>query len=388
MNGRCARVSAAALSGLLTACSALPTAGPTVHAVLGQAVEENRARFDIVDVDNNVVATLLSQPSESLAARFKKYGKPPSPKIGIGDAVAVTIWEAAPGGLFSPTKPAEAATGATSVTIPPQFVGQDGEITVPYAGRIPVAGRTPPEVQAFIEQRLADKAIEPQALVTLVSSVSNTVTVSGEVISGARLQLSLKGDRLLDLIAEAGGAKAPVFQTFVRLSRAGVTATIPLSALVSDPAENIYAWPADDLTLILVPQSFSVLGATGTNAQLSFTTEKTNLAEAVAKAGGLIDSRADPAGVFLFRYEPAAVVNALRAPNLGTGPGGTSPVVYRLDLYDAHSYFLAQRFPVEDKDIIYVADAPLNEIRKFFELLSTLTSPVLTGVVIQSNVSK
>ncbi len=390
MNGRRAGALAAALAGVLSACSTLPTAGPTVHELLRQAVADNRARFAIVDVDNNVVATLLSQPSESLAARFKKYGKPPNPKIGIGDAVAVTIWEAAPGGLFS-SAPAAAtagtATGATAVTIPAQFVGQDGAITVPYAGRIAVAGRTPPEVQASIEQRLADKAIEPQALVNLVSSVSNSVAVSGEVITGARLQLSLKGDRLLDLIAEAGGAKAPVFQTFVRLSRGGVTATIPMATLVSDPAENIYAWPGDVLTLILVPQSFSVLGATGTNAQLNFSAEKMNLAEALAKAGGLIDTRADPAGVFLFRYEPAALVDALKAPNLATGPGGTSPVVYRLDLSDAHAYFLAQRFPVEDKDIIYVANAQLSELQKFFTLVSTLTGPVLTGVIIQKNIS-
>jgi polysaccharide export outer membrane protein len=385
------RVLAAGLAGTLVAhCSTLPTAGPTVHELLGQAVENNHTRFDVVDVDSNVVATLIAQPHESFAARFKKYGRPPSPRIGIGDAVTVTIWEAAAGGLFGGSTAGAAATGtaptgATSVTIPTQLVGQDGAISVPYAGRIPVAGRTPREVQASIEQRLADKAIEPQALVTIVESVTNTATVSGEVVNGARLQLSLKGDRLLDLIAEAGGAKAPVFQVFVRLSRGGITATIPMLTLVSQPAENIYAWPGDVLTLIQVPQTFAVLGAAGQNAQLPFTAEKMTLVEALAKAGGLIDERSDPAGVFLFRWEPPNVVDALKAPVLASGPNGFSPVVYRLDLSDAHAYFLAQRFPVEDKDIIYVANAQLNEIRKFFELISTLTGPVLTGVVISKS---
>lgn len=370
---------------LLAECSALPTAGPTVHELLGQAVENNRTRFDIVDVDNNVVATLLAQPQESFAARFKKYGKPPAPRIGVGDAVSVTIWEAAAGGLFGAAKPGEAVTGATSVTLPMQFVGQDGAISVPYAGRIRVAGRTPSEVQQLVVQGLADKAIEPQAIVTLGESISNSATVSGEVINGARLQLSLKGDRLLDLIAEAGGAKAPVYQTFVRLSRGGITATIPMLTLVSRPAENIYAWPGDVLTLISVPQTFSVLGATGQNTQVEFNAEKMTLVEALAKAGGLLDQRSDPAGVFLFRYEPAAVVDALKAPDLATGPEGSSPVVFRLDMSDAHAYFLAQRFPIEDKDIVYVANAQLNEMRKFFELISTLTGPVLTGVVIKNN---
>jgi polysaccharide export outer membrane protein len=378
-------VAAAAACSMLADCGALPTAGPTVHEVLNQTVENNRTRFDLVDIDSNVVATLSAEPHESFAARFKKYGKPPAPKIGVGDAVGVTIWEAAAGGLFGAAKAGEAAAGATSVTIPTQLVGQDGGISVPYAGRIPAAGRTPREVQQTIVERLADKAIEPQALVTVVDSVSNTATVSGEVVNGARLQLSLKGDRLLDLIAEAGGAKAPVYQTFVRLSRGGVTATIPLDTLVSDPAENIYAWPGDVLTLIQAPESFSVFGATGTNAKLNFTSEKMNLAEALAAAGGLSDDRSDPAGVFLFRFEPAAVVDAYKMPNLATGPGGDTPVVYRLDLSDAHSYFLAQRFPIENKDIVYVANAQLTQIKKFFELVSTLTGPVLTGIVIKNN---
>ena len=60
---------------------------------------------------------------------------------------------------------------------------------------------------------------------------------------------------------------------------------------------------------------------------------------------------------------------------MATGPEGSTPVVYRLDLRDAKSYFLAQRFPIEDKDIIYVANADLNELQKFFTLLNTLTGP-------------
>jgi polysaccharide export outer membrane protein len=110
------------------------------------------------------------------------------------------------------------------------------------------------------------------------------------------------------------------------------------------------------------------------------------LVEALAKAGGLQDQRADPAGVFLFRFEPPRVVNALGRPQLGTGPDGSTPVVYRLDLRDAKSYFLAQRFPIDDKDIVYVANADLNEIQKFFTLLNTLTGPVITGVVVRNAV--
>jgi polysaccharide biosynthesis/export protein len=372
--------------GFAAGCSTLPTAGPTARDVEHQEVKDNEQRFDLVDIDEKVVATLLARPTESFKVRFKKYGRPPQLKIGVGDSVVVSIWEAAGGGLFGASPTGGVSAGSRSVTIPEQVVGQDGAISVPFAGRIPIAGRLPVEVQKTIEERLAEKAIEPQAIVTVTRSLSNSVAVTGEVVAGTRIPLSTRGDRILDLIAAAGGARAPVYETFVRLSRQGVTATIPMEALVSDPAENIYAQPADVLTLVRLPQSFTVFGATLQNTQVPFTSERMTLVEALAKAGGLQDQRSDPAGVFLFRFEPTQVVSALGRPLLNTGPDGSSPVVYRLDLSDAKSYFLAQRFPIEDKDIIYVANAELNELQKFFTLLNTLTGPVITGVVVKGSI--
>src|SRR5947209_5514686 len=373
------------LAGMMVAgCSSLPTAGPTASDVKNQEIKDSEVRFDLVDIDDNVVAALLASRGENFHTRFKKYGRPPQPRIGVGDSVVVSIWEAAGGGLFGASPTDHVSAGSRSVTIPEQMVGRDGGISVPFADRVPAAGRLPVEVQKTIEQRLAEKAIEPQVIVTVTRSLSNSVTVAGEVVAGARVPLSAKGDRLLDLIAVAGGARSPVYETFVRLSRAGVTATIPMEALVSDPAENIYAQPGDVLTLVRLPQSFTVFGATGSNMQVPFTAERMTLVEALAKSGGLQDMRSDPAGVFLFRFEPSKVVGALGRPQLGTGPEGSSPVVYRLDLSDAKSYFLAQRFPIQDKDIIYVANAELNELQKFFSLLNTLTGPVITGIVVRN----
>lgn len=369
----------------LAGCSTIPTSGPTVAQVFDQAVADGQRHFDLIEVDNHVVETLLAQPAESFRSRFQSYGKPPPPKIGIGDTVAVSIWEAAGGGLFgAPAAPggAAAAGGSHNVTIPDQVVAADGAISVPFAGRIKVAGRTQLQVQDEIQQRLAEKAIEPQAIVAVTKNVTDTVTVSGEVLGGARVPLSVGGDHLLDVIAAAGGAKAPVYQTFVQLTREGVTVTIPLEQLVSNPAENIYAWPGDTLTLVQLPQTYSVFGATTANSQTPFGAPKISLAEALAKSGGLADVRADPQGVFLFRFEPPAVVNALHTAPLPIGPNGTSPVVYRLNLKEAQNFFFAERFPVEDKDVIYVANAPLTELQKVFTLINTVTGPVISGVVL------
>ena len=391
---------------VLAGCSTIPTSGPTVSEVFDQAAATGPRYFDLIDIDDDVVRTLLSRPAESFHNLFSSYGKPPVPAIGIGDTVSVSIWEAAAGGLFGApaaggTPGAVTAAGGGAVTIPAQVVGTDGGISVPFAGRVPVAGRTPLQVQNEIQQRLAQKAIEPQVIVTVVNTVTETVTVTGEG-SSARVPLSVGGTRLLDAVVAAGGAagatpaggaaatggviigsaKPPTYETLVRLSRKGVTATTPMEQVILDPMENIYAWPGDIVTLLDEPQTFSVFGATTNNAEVPFGARKITLAEALAKSGGLVDLRADPRGVFLFRFEPSSVVSALHAPVLATGPNGTSPVVYRLNMKNVNNYFYAQRFPIEDKDVIYVANAPMTELLKVFTLVSTVTGPVITGIVL------
>jgi polysaccharide biosynthesis/export protein len=440
----------------LGGCSILPSAGPTASEVTAAGQAGNEVLFDVVEVDNHVVSTLLAQPKESFHARFEKDGNPPELKIAVGDTVSVTIWESAAGGLFSEAPPApqlptgsrpgteplapesprppvetpagpipetdqllgapnqlpgaapetppsqagqplsgnipqvvpfpNEATGTAvnqrSATIPDQQVAPDGAIVVPFAGQVPAAGRTPVEVQQTIETLLASKALQPQALVIVKNSTANTVTVAGEVVPGARLPLSPGGDRLLQVIAAAGGAQAPVHETFVRLSRDGVTATIPFERLVADPAEDIYARPGDVLTLVRIPQTFSVFGATARNDLITFDAEKLTLSEALAKSQGLRDELANPKGVFLFRYEPAAIVRALDQPIATRTADGTSPVAYRFDFSDANSYVIADQFPVRDKDIIFVADAGAIQAQKVFTVLQTITGPVITGLLV------
>src|ERR1700730_7877212 len=226
----------------LSGCSLLPSTGPLASEVVEQGQSGGDVLFDVVPVDHRVVDTLLAQPKESFKVQFAKNAQPPELKIAIGDSVSVIIGESALGGLFSEapqqttftgsrpgteplapesrpppnesqgtrpqarqpsganTPPPEtfsagaAPAGSQSATIPDQQVGADGAISVPFAGRIPAAGRSPEEVQRTIQQRLAQKALEPQALVIVNKSAANAVTVTGEVVAGARMPLSAGGD--------------------------------------------------------------------------------------------------------------------------------------------------------------------------------------------------
>lgn len=156
---------------------------------------------------------------------------------------------------------------------------------------------------------------------------------------------------------------------------------IPLQELVANPGENIYAQPGDVLTLVRLPQTFSVFGATGRNDKIAFDAERLSVSEAIAKSQGLRDDLAKPEGVFLFRYEANSIVRALDQPIATGARQGVSPMVYRFNFRDGTAYLLAREFPVRDKDLIFVADAPAAQVYKFFGALNQITGPIITGLV-------
>lgn len=354
----------------LGACSSLPDSGPSTSAVLQNASATDGMQYELIDLDPQVVSALHGRQFDSFSSRFGDRRMAKEPVIGVGDTVVVTIWEAASGGLFSsPVITGQISVGSNSAQIPEQVVGRDGGITVPYAGRVHVAGKTTRAVQQTVENALQGKAIQPQVLVSVTRGVSNAVSVGGEVANGARVPLSVKGDRLLDVIAAAGGVRAPVNETFVELSRGTKTYRMPLTRVISNPADNIYLHPNDVVTLVRDPQTFLAYGATGRNAEIPFEADGITLAQALVKAGGLNDNRSDPQGVFVFRYESPSVVRALRPASRLAEAGHLVPVVYRLNLTDPNSLFLEQGFPIASRDLVYVSNAPSVEVQKIFGMI-------------------
>ena len=89
----------------LAACSAIPGSGPPAGAVAAQGRSQGRVLFDVVPVDDRVVATVRAEPQPSLAARFKEHGKPPELRIAVGDTLRVLLWQMSQGAVLAPSQP-------------------------------------------------------------------------------------------------------------------------------------------------------------------------------------------------------------------------------------------------------------------------------------------
>ena len=368
----------AAIAGAITGCVSLPNAGPGARDIVHKASNSTVSPYDVVTVTPAVADVASSGIHNGFANSFSKGRYKPSIKIGIGDSVSVTIFEATSGGLFSGDSGTQST--AKNVTLPNQTVDNAGLITVPYAGRIAVAGRTPADVEQQVETSLGDKAIQPQVMVTVSSPTSSSVTVTGDVVASKRVPLSLKGDRVLDAIAAAGGPRFPAYETFVSLTRGNSTTAVLLAKLIALPAENIYLRPDDAIFLFKQPQTFTAFGATASNAVVPFEAADLSLAEGVGRAGGLLDLRADPSGVFVFRYETPDVARRIGL-NRPVPEGALVPVVYRASLKDPQGYFATQRFMLRDKDVVYVSNAPMTDLQKFLTLIGS-------GVLVARNATQ
>ncbi len=364
------------ISGFLTGCTLLPAAGPEMGPSSYAAVNApSGAPHAVVNVTPQVVRVLeKSQPGSGLGG-FRGPGAS-SIRLGVGDVVAVTIFEASPGGLFIPLESTNSS--GNYVNLPDQKVDSQGNISVPYAGSIKAAGLEPAAIQRVIEQRLASRAIEPQAVVAVKSQTSSEVSVLGDVNTPSKFQINPDGERILDVIARAGGPRQPGYETYVTLQRGKKKATVYFQTLVREPSNNIFVLPNDTVYVYREPHSFTAFGASQENGRYDFADETINLADALGKAGGLLDNRANPGAVLVYRTESRKTAAKLGVP-VEKFQGDHIPVIYQFNLRDPGGFFLASSFQVRNKDVIYIGNAAIVKFMKFIDVVGATTATVAAG---------
>ncbi|WP_445492969.1 polysaccharide biosynthesis/export family protein [Rhodopseudomonas sp. RCAM05734] len=325
---------------------------------------------------------ILGRYTPRLSTAFANRTPPKAFRFGIGDILSVTIFEAAAGGLFIP---AEAGVRPGNyVVIPNQAVDDGGNITVPYAGAIRASGRTPAEVQRAIVDTLKNRAIEPQVLVSVVEQRTSLISVLGDVKASGRFPASPSGERIVDVIARAGGPASQGYDMWVTLERQGHRASVPFGALLYEPSNNIFVLPADVIYLYNQAQTFVAFGAAGNQGQFKFDAWRISLAEAVGKVGGLADGQADPASVFLYRGETKEVARQIGVDISGFN-GPIVPVIYSVNLRDPSGYFLSQSFEMRNKDVIFVSNAAAVETTKFLNFLRTIMATANDPILYATN---
>lgn len=365
------RIAALALAALLAGCASLPSSAPTANQVVS----------GLKPGEVEVVAITPATPSgeaadaEALAPWTIRDGSGANDRVTPGDRLTITVYEVGYslfGNAGASTDTVGALPNGSARTFPTLVVPDSGQIRFPYAGTIYVNGLSSNQVARAIEQKLRGKSQYLQVMAVAEPGPGRTALIGGDVGKPGRVTLTSDHERLLDLVALAGGPTARKADTVVRLARGRFVSEARLDAIGPNAEQNVVVAPGDRIELLRSPRTLTVLGAAQKVSEVPFDGATMTLSEAIARAGGPLDERADARGVFIFRYEWRE----------RGGQQVRQPVIYRLDLLDPAAYFAAQQFAMRPRDVMLIANARSNQIDKFLRLVSSLSAPVVTGVVL------
>lgn len=364
------------IMALLAGCQTLPRDGPSGSSVIqGASTADELRSYAIVDMDFALSERLRLAPPRSFAGLALADSHEPTDIIGIGDTLVVSVF--APGSnLFGSEDSASA--------LPPMVVDRNGTVSIPYAGSITVRGKTSGEAATLIRRALTGKVPNPQVLVN-TTSASNAVTILGDVRNPGRQSLNANHDRLLDVIAAAGGSSRSPYDVDVVIMRDGQRYSAPLSVVTTKFDENIRLQRGDQINLTYRPRRFSSFGAFNAVARSELPPGPLTLTEALSGVGGLDTNQANASSVLVFRFERPEVAQALGIAQPATARG--VPVVYRLNMNEGQGFFVASNFQIEPDDIIYAPRAGAAEARKFFEVIQSLTRVVYDVSVTSASIN-
>lgn len=380
---------AAGLSLGLGGCSLFNTWLPGSGAIRGDitAADANNISSDpnaptvqLVEINENVLRQINQSQKRSEFAKLFAQAPANLNVVGPGDVLEVNIWEASPAMLFGSSSSASLsivnASSSKATTLPDQMVNLDGTISIPFVGSIKASGKTTQAISKEITTALQGKANFPQVMVRMTRNTTSAITVVGEVTNSQLIPLTPKQEKLLDAIATSGGLKQPINKITIQLARNGQVHSMPLESVIKDPKQNIPLASGDVITAYFQPFSFTALGATGQNQEITFEAQGISLVQALGRVGGLQDNRSDARGVFIFRFEEPEAVLEQQRDGIRTADNKV-PVIYRMNLTDGSAFLTAQNFPIKNKDVLYVSNASSVELQKFLNILVSAVYPIV-----------
>jgi polysaccharide export outer membrane protein len=314
-----------------------------------QSTSTEALPFDVIDLTPTTVVAYRQAPSPDRSSVTSTLTPAQRLTVAPGDSLRVRIFERYGGNIFPTIQGQSADLGV-------QRVGQDGTIKVPVVGTVSVAGLDLGQIERRIIDQLGTRVQEPEVIVEFEAARTHSVMVSGDVKNPGRVSMLDDVRSVVDAINRAGG---PVYtatvtganQLQVVVRRNGqVILTSQFSDLLA--GGDIPVQKGDEIVVRPSSRIFTVLGAVQRSGNYEMTKHNLTLLEALGQVGGLSDQRANKTGVYVFRMG-----------DLETNPTARGRV-FRLDLFQPVSIFVAQQFGLQARDVIYVTNAPLYEYDK------------------------
>ena len=289
----------------------------------------------------------------------------PSYRIGPGDVLSITVWQHPEFLALLGNSGVDANSVVTGFS-----VNSQGAIQFALVGSLEVQGLTEIQAREKLTRALSNYLRHPEITLQIQSYRSKKVFMEGEVrIPGEQIINNIPMT-LAQAIGRAGGLTALGDSSQIILTRKGQNITLNLPALMSvGIAPNDILLKSNDLVRITPREEtkVSVLGEVQRPSMMTTRNGRLSLNEALAEAGGLLGSSANPRQIYVIRQ---------------ASEGKTQ--VFHLDAQSPVMLALADRFALQARDIVYVDAAPLAQWNRVISLLI----PTLSGAQVTKSVGQ
>ncbi|WP_205794002.1 polysaccharide biosynthesis/export family protein [Burkholderia sp. Ac-20353] len=334
----------------------------------GEQTPQQELQVPITDINMALIQQIHEEGRKADETQFNVLiGKPQPYTLGVGDVLQITVWDhpeltAAQGGTSSPnSRPYDPVPGFT--------IDDNGNVQVPYAGNVHVAGMRIDQVQRAVQASLQRVFVKPQVTVRVTSFRAKQVYVDGEVHTPGIVPINDVPMTLNEAVNRAGGFSPTADQSRMVVVRNGTSYRLDLTEMLGrnvNPSEILLR--NGDLLRIVSREDNGVYVMGEVNkpiTALPLRNGRLTLSDALSQAGSVNSASADAAQMYVIR-----------------GASEAKPQVFHLNARSPVSMVLANQFVLQPKDVVYVDGNGLVRISRVLSLLLPAINAGLTGAVL------
>jgi polysaccharide export outer membrane protein len=303
----------------------------------------------LVPISPNLIRAMAEAQPVAIPPDVKAlFAEAPVYTIGPGDVVGVIVYDH-PELLPNAGAVISQQTDPTGISVAPGFiVGANGQISFPYIGRVQMQGLTEIEASDVIAKRIARYIKDPQVTVRIQSFRSRRAFVEGEVRTPGLQLFTDVPMTLSEALNRAGGITSSGDRSFITLTRGDKTTLIDLPKL-QDLGGNASKIPLQNGDVVQVrnrdESKVFVMGEVAKPSALTMHNGRLTLNEALGEAGSASLGTANTGQIYVVRN------------NANNTKG--SPSVFHLNAKNPAALALAERFPLQPRDVVYIDSVPL-----------------------------
>lgn len=381
------------LSGLMAGCVPGMYASYDKTLVVKESAEEpDNFNYQLLKVTPLVIKELQDQ--ERTDAEFAIKGqlvKPKTPsypyRLGPQDVVSVSVWGFAEFGseTVANVSSVGAAQNSASSTLNSstsraggRTIDSRGYLYLPLIGEVKASGLTVNELRATLVKRLSKFVKEPQVEVSVAAFRSQKVFIAGEVQRPGVVPITDQPLTLVDALSQVGGPTEAADYYDVMLTRGKNRVRLNIDRLyyAGDTAVNVLLQDGD---VVSVPDKLDrkvfILGevgnSVGVNQARSYVMRRgrMSLTEVLADAGGVNPFSSAASEVYVVRAN-----QAIKSPT----QAARNPIVYKLDASNPEMLVLADQFPMQPRDVVFVNPTVPTVIGRFIGQFLPILNPAVT----------